>query len=317
MKPYFYLFSALFAVFTWSSEPIEPIPESVPTDAAKVALGKALFYDTRLSKNNNQNCASCHELSSKSYGTDLAATSTGSLGSLGVRNSPTVYNSVFNFTQFWDGRAAHLAEQAQGPVVNPVEMSMANWDEAAAKIKDDPKYQKQFGALYNGEISMNTITDAIAEFEKTLITPNSPFDRWLKGDKNALTEEQKLGYERFKQYGCIACHQGRNVGGNMYQKFGILKDITQNTQFPSLGKDLGRFDITGNDADKHFFRVPSLRLVAKTPPYFHDGSVKTLDEAVKIMIEYQLGREVPQQDVDAIIAFLHSLVGELPKGVTP
>ncbi|WP_177431818.1 cytochrome-c peroxidase [Suttonella ornithocola] len=287
------------------------------TDAAKVALGKELFYDTRLSKNNNQNCASCHELSDKGYGTDLAPTSTGSLGSLGVRNSPTVYNSVFNFTQFWDGRAAHLAEQAQGPVVNPIEMSMANWDEAAAKIKDDPKYQKQFSTLYNGEISMNTITDAIAEFEKTLITPNSPFDRWLKGDENALTEEQKLGYERFKQYGCIACHQGRNVGGNMYQKFGILKDITQNTQFPGLGKDLGRFDITGNDADKHFFRVPSLRLVVKTPPYFHDGSVNTLDEAVKIMIEYQLGREVPQQDVDAIIAFLHSLVGELPKGVTP
>lgn len=298
-----------------AEEPIQAIPQSVSTNPQKVALGKQLYYDNRLSQKNNQNCAACHDLSKKSYGTDLASLSTGSLGTKGVRNAPTVYNAVFNFAQFWDGRAAHLAEQAEGPVVNPVEMAMPNWDEVVKRIKADPQYQKEFDTLYKGDITVKTITDAIAEFEKTLITPNSPFDKWLNGDKNALTDEQKVGYEMFKQYGCIACHQGRNVGGNMYQKFGILKDITTNTQYPSLGKDMGRFDITKNDADKHFFRVPSLRLAAKTPPYFHDGSVKTLDEAVKIMIEYQLGREASQKDIDAIVAFLNSLVGELPKGV--
>lgn len=301
------------APVSYAVEPIAPIPESLPTNPAKVALGKLLYFDKRLSKNNNQSCAGCHDLSANGFGTDLAPVSTGSEGLKGGRNAPTVYNSALNFTQFWDGRAAHLAEQAQGPVVNPVEMGLKDWTEAISKIQDDPHYQKEFAAIYHQPMNRENVTDAIAEFEKTLLTPNSPFDRWLKGDKNALTEKQQLGYERFKQYGCIACHQGQNVGGNMYQKFGILKDISQS---PVLGKDQGRFEVTGNEADRHVFRVPSLRLVSKTPPYFHNGSVNSLDEAVKVMIEYQLGRDVPQQDVDAIVAFLDSLAGELPQGVT-
>lgn len=297
-----------------AGEPISPIPDKLDTDPDKVALGMLLFNDPRMSINQNQTCASCHSLAPEGYGADVGnAVSAGSVpGKFGGRNSPTVLNSALNFVQFWDGRAAHLAEQAEGPVVNPVEMGMPSWDEVVKRISAIPTYKEQFGKLYNGEISKATITNAIAEFEKTLLTPDSPFDRYLKGDSNALTAQQKRGYELFKSYGCIACHQGQNVGGNMYQKFGILKDIAQDSG--TLGRDMGRFEVTGNEMDKHVFKVPSLRLVSKTPPYFHDGSVKTLDGAVKVMVDYQLGRTVPQKDIDDIVSFLESLAGELPQG---
>lgn len=294
-----------------AQEPIQPIPQNLPTDPQKVALGKKLYFDKQLSKDHTVACVSCHELKA-AFGTDLSPVSTGINGQKGGRNAPTVYNSALNFAQFWDGRAATLADQAAGPPVNPVEMGMHSWADIVKRLQDDPNYESDF-LVYGGTISEATVTDAIAEYEKTLLLANSPFDRYLAGDTDALNEQEKLGYQRFQQYGCVACHQGRNVGGNMYQKFGILKDIGQSGL--SLADDLGRYEVTENEADKHVFKVPSLRLVTKTAPYFHDGSVETLEEAINIMIEYQLGREVPQQDIDAIIAFLGTLVGELPEEV--
>ena len=303
---------ALAAGPLYSDEPITPLPLSVQVNAAKAKLGGALFSDKRLSANNKISCASCHDLS-KGHGTDLKQFSTGIDGQLGGRNAPTVYNAVFNFTQFWDGRADSLASQALGPVTNPIEMGMSSWDDVVDKLKGDAAYEKSFKSVYGAKMTAETIVDAIAEFEKTLITSNSSFDQYLRGDKKAITETQKRGYKLFKSYGCIACHQGQNVGGNMYQKFGVLEDIV--LQNGSLARDLGRYNVTKNEWDKRVFKVPSLRLAVKTPPYFHDGSIATIEEAVDVMIKFQLGRKVPEADREAIIAFLGSLVGDLPKGV--
>jgi cytochrome c peroxidase len=312
------IFVALLSVFAGtgtasSNQAIEPIPLTVKVDSKKVELGKKLFFDKRLSADNSLSCASCHALSADAYGTDRKSVSTGINGQQGNRNSPTVFNSSFNLSQFWDGRAETLADQAIGPVINPLEMGMASWDDAVAKLKDDQVYISAFKSIYNQAMSAETITDAIAEFEKTLITANSPFDQFLRGDLNAITEKEKRGFELFKSYGCISCHQGRNVGGNMYQKFGVLKDIV--LQGGSLSDDLGRYNVTRNEWDKRVFKVPSLRLAVKTAPYFHDGSVATINEAVNVMIQFQLGRQVPEDDQLAIIAFLESLVGKIPKGV--
>ncbi|WP_426415276.1 cytochrome-c peroxidase [Aestuariirhabdus sp. LZHN29] len=303
---------SLASGYASSAEPITPLPLKVEVDVAKAELGKLLFFDRRLSSDNTLSCASCHDLKT-GYGTDLAPVSTGVKGQKGERNSPTVLNSGFNFTQFWDGRAADLVEQARGPVTNPIEMGMASWDEAVVKLAGDGEYTAAFNAIYGSDITADGIVEAIAEFEKTLITPNAPFDKFLRGDQNAISEQQKRGYQLFQSYGCIACHQGQNVGGNMFQKFGVLKDIVM--QEGTLAEDLGRYNVTRNEWDKRVFKVPSLRLAVKTPPYFHDGSVPTIDEAVDIMIQFQLGRDVPAADKQAIIAFLASLVGELPEGV--
>ena len=294
----------------YGAEPITPLPLSVSVNVEKAALGRVLFFDKRLSADNSISCASCHELST-SYGTDLRPGSVGIRGQIGGRNAPTVYNAVFNFAQFWDGRAENLASQALGPVTNPIEMGMSSWADVVNKLKDDASYKKSFISVYGAGMTPATVADAIAEFEKTLITANSPFDQYLRGDANAISEVQKRGYQLFKSYGCVACHQGQNVGGNMYQKFGVLKDIV--LQDGSLSKDLGRYNVTKNEWDKRVFKVPSLRLAVKTPPYFHDGSVATIDEAVGVMIKFQLGRDVPGADKAAIIEFLGSLVGELPK----
>jgi cytochrome c peroxidase len=299
-------------VLTAEQQPITPIPLTVEVNQDKAALGKKLFFETRLSTSNTISCASCHDLG-LGFGTDKKQFSEGVDGHIGDRNSPTVYNAVFNFKQFWDGRADDLASQAKMPVVNPLEMGMSSWTEAIANIKNDSHYKSQFDSIYAGEMTEDTIVDAIAEFEKTLITPNSPFDQFLRGDLNAINEEQKKGYSLFKSYGCISCHQGKNVGGNMFQKIGVLKDISLQTG--NLNEDLGRYQVTKNEWDKRVFKVPSLRLAVKTPPYFHNGSVKTIEEAVDIMIEFQLGRTVPNSDRDSIIAFLESLVGEIPTGV--
>jgi len=293
-------------------EPITPLPLSVKVNTAKAALGKTLFFDKRLSVDNTISCASCHELS-RGYGTDLRSGSIGVRGQIGDRNSPTVYNAVYNFTQFWDGRADNLAAQALGPVTNPVEMGMPSWDEVSKKLKNDVKYQRAFKSVFGAEMTAANIADAIAEFEKTLTTPNSPFDQYLRGNSAALSKSQKRGYQLFKSYGCASCHQGQNVGGNMYQKFGVLEDIV--LQNGTLSNDLGRFNVTKNEWDKRVFKVPSLRLAVKTPPYFHDGSVATIEEAVGVMIKFQLGRAVPAADKKAIIDFLGSLVGEIPEGV--
>lgn len=293
-----------------AQEPISPIPETVDYDADKARLGKKLFTDTRLSRDDTISCHSCHQIDM--WGTDLVPVSTGIDSAQGRRNSPTVFNAVFNFRQFWDGRADDLPHQAEGPVIDPVEMGMASWEEAELKLKDIEEYRQAFQQVYGTGVTREAITDALAEYQKTLITPNSPFDQYLRGDQAALDDEQMRGYELFKAYGCVSCHQGRNVGGNMYQKFGVVKDIKLRQDSPAAS-DLGRFEITGNNWDKFLFKVPSLRLAAKTPPYFHDGSAATLEQAVSVMIEFQLGRQVPDTDRQAIIAFLESLVGEHPE----
>jgi len=284
---------------------ISPIPLDIKVNKQKAALGKSLFFDTRLSVDNTISCASCHVLSEG--GDDNLKVSFGVKGQKGVRNAPTVYNAVFNFRQFWDGRAKDLQEQAAGPIENPVEMAY-NFPDLIKKLKKTP-YKKQFEALYKDGITKTNITNAIAEYEKTLITPNAPFDRYLRGDKKALSKEARKGFSLFKSKGCILCHQGINLGGNMYNKFGIFSDA--NTT------DLGRYDITHKDRDKNYFKVPSLRNIANTAPYFHDGSEPRLKGAVLTMAEYQLGRKMTDEEIEQILAFLQSLNGELPQGIEP
>jgi cytochrome c peroxidase len=288
------------------TEPISPLPLEVNLDQKKVDLGRRLFLDPRLSRDNTIFCGSCHHLDLA--GTDRRSRSTGIGGAVGDVNSPTVFNSGFNFRQFWDGRAATLEDQIDGPVQNPKEMG-STWPEVVAKLTQDPSYVAPFRELYPDGIQRATIKDAIATFERSLITPNAPFDKYLNGDQTALTAEERAGYQRFKAYGCVSCHQGINVGGNMYQTFGVMADY-----FADRGNvtkaDLGRFNVTGLESDRHKFKVPSLRNVALTAPYFHDGAAKTLDQAVDIMAKYQLGRVLPAEDRRLIVRFLHTLTGE-------
>ena len=283
------------------SEPIKPIPNEVKVDAKKVQLGKKLFFDPILSKDGTISCATCHDL--QNGGDDGLKFSFGIKGQEGNINSPTVYNAVFNFRQFWDGRAKDLKEQAIGPIENPVEMGHT-MIAAANTLNQNTMYLKDFNAIYADGITKDNIADAIAEFEKTLITPNSPFDRYLKGDKDVISQKAKEGYLLFKSKGCILCHHGVNVGGNFYNKFGIYEDADT--------ENLGRYSITKREEDKHVFKVPSLRNIALTAPYMHDGRVSTLTKAVELMTEYQLGRHMDPGDTEAIVAFLESLTGELP-----
>ena len=281
---------------------ITPIP-LVITDInpAKAKLGKKLFFDPILSKNDTIACVSCHILSDG--GDDNRQFSIGINGQIGNINSPTVFNARYNFVQFWNGRAKDLQDQAKGPIENPVEMG--NTFPNLIKTLQNSPYKKEFDSIYKEGITKNNITDAIAEYEKTLITPNAPFDKYLRGDKNAITKIQKEGYELFKSKGCISCHNGINIGDNLYAKFGVFKQ--------AKSKSLGRYEVTKNPLDKYFFKVPTLRNIARTSPYLHDGRYKTLNDVVKFMIEYQLGREAKQDDIDKIVAFLLSLTGKFPK----
>jgi len=284
------------------SEPIKPIPQLMKVDSKKVLLGKKLFFDPILSKDGTVTCATCHDL--QNGGDDGLQFSFGIKGQEGNINAPTVYNAVFNFRQFWDGRAKDLKEQAMGPIENPVEMGNTMM-RAVDTLQKNTMYFKDFNAIYADGITKENIVNAIAEFEKTLITPNSPFDRYLKGDKDAISPQAKKGYALFKSKGCIVCHNGVNVGGNLYNKFGIFKDADSSA--------LGRYNITKKEEDKFVFKVPSLRNVALTAPYMHDGRVSTLKEAVKLMTEYQLGRHMEAGDREAIVTFLKSLTGEIPE----
>ncbi len=282
-------------------EPIKPIPHNMKVNVKKAKLGKKLFFDPILSKDGTISCATCHDL--QNGGDDGLKFSFGINGQKGNINSPTVYNSVFNFRQFWDGRAKDLKEQAKGPIENPVEMGHTMHG-AVEVLRQSEKYVEIFHELYKEGISENTIVDAIAEFEKTLITVDAPFDKYLNGDQNAINEKAKKGYVLFKSKGCILCHNGVNVGGNLYNKFGIYEDAGT--------EHLGRYDITKREEDKHVFKVPSLRNIALTAPYMHDGRVTTLKDAVELMTKYQLGRYMELGDTEAIVAFLKSLTGELP-----
>ena len=289
-----------------AAEPIKPIPEAVAVDPEKAALGRALFFDPRLSRDDTVSCASCHDLANG--GDDGRTVSVGIEGKAGAINSPTVFNAGLNFAQFWDGRAGTLEQQVDDPVQSPREMGSL-WPDVIAKLYSDGEYPDRFKALYPEGIARNSIRNALAEFMRSLNTPNSRFDRWLGGDESALDAREKHGYALFKHYGCVSCHQGANVGGNMFQVFGVL-----NNYFHRRGNitdaDLGRFNVTGNPADRHAFKVPSLRMAAHTAPYLHDGSAATLRDAVDAMFEFQLGREAPDEDKDAIVAFIKTLAGE-------
>lgn len=290
-----------------TDEPIKPVPPaSVKLDPKKVALGEKLFNDKRLSRDNTLSCASCHNLNAG--GIDGTTTSVGIGGATGPINAPTVFNSALNFRQFWDGRASSLAEQAAGPIHNPKEMG-SNWVEVLGKLGKDAALVAQFKEIYPDGLQAKNIQDGISTFERTLVTPNARFDKYLRGDKSAISTDELKGYELFKKYGCVACHQGVAVGGNMFQTFGVMGDYFARRGNPTEA-DLGRYNVTKNDADKHVFKVPSLRNVALTAPYFHDGSAKTLNDAVAVMFKYQLGRAASQQDQDQIVLFLRTLTGE-------
>lgn len=280
---------------------ITPIPDSIPYNKEKAMLGKQLYMDTALSADGKVSCNTCHD--TKTFGVDNQVFSTGINGVMDTPfNSPTTFNAAFNFVQFWNGRAKDLADQARSPFTNPQEMGLNDEAEVIKIIEQNPDYKAKFNKIY-GEINMDNITDAIAEFEKTLITPNAPFDRYQKGDENAISEAAKRGWNAFKTNGCVACHQGQNIGGTMYQKIGIFEP------YPNQ-ENLGRYEITKVESDKMVFKVPSLRNVAKTAPYYHDGSIPTLDACVQFMAYYQLGKFLDQQTVEDIVAFLESLTGE-------
>lgn len=289
-----------------NSEPIRPVPLSVAADPVKAALGKQLYYDSRLSADKSVSCASCHSLSQG--GVDNLIVSFGAFGTKGVVNTLSVFNAVNNFTFFWDGRALTLEEQLDGPLLGPTEMANT-WPTILARLEEDVDYRRQFASLYPDGITQASVRDALGTFIRTLITPNARFDRYLRGDAGVLTEREKHGYQLFKDYGCVACHQGVNVGGNMYQVFGVAEDYFANRGYITKA-DLGRYNVTGNESDRHRFRVPSLRNVALTAPYFHDGSVDSLEQAVYVMARYQLGRNIVPRDAELIVEFLHTLTGE-------
>lgn len=291
------------------NEPIQPIEPYVVTDEAKVELGKQLFFDPRLSKSGFISCNSCHNLSMG--GSDNLPSSIGHNWQQGPINSPTVLNSSFNFVQFWDGRAADLQEQAGGPIENPMEMGFTH-DLTVGVLSSIPQYVQSFKDVYKVEkITIDEVTDAIAEFEKTLVTPNAPFDKWLKGDEDALTAEQKAGYKLFKDVGCTACHNGPAVGGNSFQKMGLFEEYV--TTNPSEGVA----GLTGKDTDRFKFKVPTLRNVELTYPYFHDGAYWDLDDAVDVMARLQLGRKLEKTEISQMTAFLKSLTGDQPNFAIP
>lgn len=290
------------------NEPILPVRAQTQFDPRKVQLGRQLFIDVRLSGDNTISCNSCHNLAAG--GVDGRARSLGINGAEGDINAPTVFNCALNFKQFWDGRADTLEDQIDGPTHNPREMG-SNWDTIIQKLTADPELVKSFGALYPSGITTITVKDAIATFERSLTTPDSRFDRYLRGEATALNEDEKKGYRLFKDLGCISCHQGMNAGGNMFQPFGVMADY-----FAKRGNvtkaDLGRFNVTGLPQDRHRFRVPGLRNVELTAPYFHDASAKTLEDAVRLMAEYQLAQPLEEDQVRLVTAFLKTLTGEQP-----
>ncbi len=291
-----------------AAEPVRPIDSSLETDPAKVALGFALFHDTRLSVDNTVSCASCHAL--ETAGVDNKQYSEGVGGQLGGVNAPTVYNAVYNFVQFWDGRAKTLADQAAGPPLNPIEMASASFDEIIAKLEKDRKFASEFRKVYPDGLTEANITDAIEEFERTLITPDSRFDKWLRGDDSALTADELEGYELFKKYDCATCHAGPNLGGLSYEIMGLRRHYFEERGMELTVEDNGRFKETGIERDRHRFKVPGLRNIEHTWPYYHDGTRLTLEDAVRDMGLYQSGVELTQNEVDRITSFLNTLTGE-------
>jgi cytochrome c peroxidase len=286
------------------------LPPIMETDAnpiseEKVALGRMLYYDARLSKGQDVSCNSCHDLSK--YGVDNQPVSDGHKRQKGTRNSPTVYNAAGHFVQFWDGRAPTVEEQAKGPIMNPVEMAMPGQKMVLAVLKSMPGYVEDFKKAFPGEkdpVTYDNLGKAIGAFERKLVTV-SRWDKFLGGDQTALTEAEKSGLNKFLDVGCQTCHNGVYLGGSMFQKLGVAKPW-DNT------KDLGRFMVTKQEADRMVFKVPTLRNIEKTAPYFHDGSIPTLQDAIQQMANHQLGRQLSKEEVDSIETFLKALTGEMP-----
>ena len=289
----------------FKTEPVQPLPEKVEINSAKAALGKILYFDTRLSGDNTISCASCHGLNTG--GVDRSKYSKGIKGQFGDINAPTVFNAALNFCQFWDGRAKSLEEQAGGPPLNPVEMGSKDWDEIISKLNKDAALKAEFAKVYPDGITAKNITNAIAEFELTLLTPDSKFDLYLKGDKTAMAKDEIEGYELFKEHGCATCHAGVNLGGSSFE-------YMNGDYFAHRGNiakpDLGRLNQTKSPVDEHKFKTPTLRNVAVTAPYYHDGSVATLKQATELMLKHQCRTTLPDSDVDKIVKFLETLTGK-------
>lgn len=280
------------------------IPKT-PQQEAKIELGKMLWFDPRLSLSGKVSCNTCHDLSTN--GADTKPLSIGYAGRKGTVNSPTVFNAEKQIAQFWDGRAKTLAEQATGPITNPLEMAMTP-ELAEEVIRSIPGYRPYFEKAFGSKNpTFSEIAEALAAFETTLTTPNAPFERYLKGDKNALTQQQIDGLKLFRRSGCIRCHSGNLLGGTSFQKVGSVRPyVTDNSS-------KGRMDVSGKPWDEMMFKVPTLLNVERTAPYFHDGAVKTLPDAVKKMADIQLDMNLSEKQVEEIVAFLESLNGELPK----
>ncbi|WP_198525671.1 cytochrome-c peroxidase [Thiomicrorhabdus sp. Kp2] len=287
-----------------NQEAIQPIPEESTTNPTKVLIGEKLFHDPNLSSDGTISCASCHDLNKG--GTDQRKLSIGVNNRKGSINTPTVFNAVFNFKQFWDGRASDLKTQAVGPLFAHHEMGNTNWNSILSYLNNSKEYRLMFKELYPHPITQESFLDALSEFGKSLTTPNSRFDKYLKGDSFALNTLELEGYQLFKNQGCISCHQGINMGGNMFQKAGIFEAISEG----ELGSWEGRFTITQNENDKGLFKVPTLRNIALTAPYFHDGTAETLEDSVTVMGRAQLGTELTTEEVNKIVAFLKTLTGE-------
>lgn len=317
--------SGLSAAGQWQALPEQPpIPADNPQSPAKVELGKTLYFDPRFSGEGNISCNSCHNV--MAGGDDSRPTSIGMHGVRGGRNSPTVWNAAFLSVQFWDGRAPTLEEQAKGPVVNPIEMGMADLDAAMSRLRAIPGYEPMFEAAFPEDeqpVTANNAAKAVAAFERTLITPNSPYDRFVQGEESALTEQQQRGMNTFADVGCTSCHSGPNFSGpqlpmgtGFFQRFPLFPGSDYEARYALLD-DTGRQEVTGKSSDQYMWRVPGLRNVALTAPYFHNGSVRTLDEAVRVMAKTQLNRELDPAQVSDIVAFLNALTGEFPQITMP
>lgn len=303
------------ALLAQAQQVFQPLPAKAERDAhlpateAQIELGRALWYEPRLSRGNTVSCNSCHNLATG--GVDNLPTSQGHQGQFGGRNSPTALNAALLGSQFWDGRAKDVEEQAGGPLLNPVEMANVSEEAVVNKIKDIPEYQAMFQAAYNSDVNFKNITEAIAAFERTLLTPTR-WDEYLQGNIAALNEQERRGVKAFIDNGCIACHSGVTLGGNSFQKFGLV-DGPYWKFTGSKAHDEGRFDVTQAADDKFVFRVPGLRNVEKTYPYFHDGSVWELGKAISIMGQAQLGKQLPENEVKDIAAFFSTLSGKVPE----
>lgn len=292
-----------------SGEPVQPISPAVVRDPALVELGKKLFFDPRLSLSGFISCNSCHNLSMG--GSDNLPTSVGHKWHQGPINAPTVLNSSMNLAQFWDGRAKDLQQQAEGPIANPGEMAFTH-ELAVSKLQTIPGYVAEFKRVYGTEtIDIDKVTGAIAAFEETLVTPNSRFDKWLQGDDRAITKQELEGYELFKSSGCTACHNGPALGGKSFQKMGAVEP------YRTKNPETGRFEVTNKEADRFKFKVPTLRNVELTYPYFHDGGAATLQQAVEVMGRIQLGRNFTDEENAKIVAFLKTLTGDQPNFPLP